>query len=456
MSRRSWVLLVSTSALAVIGPALTPVSTNAAPASSEATATSMSWGPVRRLAPNPEGESLAVDASNTVTVAWANRRAPQGIVVQRRSLGGTWGDRVVIGHGSWPVVATDARGTVTVAWLTGRQGYTSGVAVATRGPGGHWSEPRHLTRDVRIPTTESPYGAARLVMAVNARGATAVAWAWGSERRQHPWRIMSAYRPSGGSFGPSVAVTRANGSNWPQVGIAGRGNVTLLFERWLPHQTLALFSARRVVGTGWTGVTRVVHEGFGESLASDAQGRAVVVYTPNFNRVMAVHSSAHGTWSRPRALSPEGVRIESYALAMNARGTAVVALGRAAGIDVLRRPVSGPWSTPVSVNAGGEPTAMVLVAINAAGDTFVGWGEYALLGAYRAPGTPWNSPMVVSPDAGVEVLETMHAVVSPGGDVTVLWKQEDLPLKVRTMTVSPGPLTRRHARPTHSWNSSSR
>jgi hypothetical protein len=76
------------------------------------------------------------------------------------------------------------------------------------------------------------------------------------------------------------------------------------------------------------------------------------------------------------------------------------------------------------------------VALNAAGDTFLGWGGYALYGMYRPDGGAWSERFTVSPDAGVEVLEEQVAGVAPGGDVVVLWKQEERPLKVRVMTAS--------------------
>jgi len=434
MSRRASLLVLTASALAVAGPLAVPTSTPALAGSPGPASVSESWGPVKRLAPNPNGEALAVDARGVVTVVWANRHAPQGVVVQRRSPAGVWGPRKVVGHGLYPQVATDRRGDVTVAWITTRPGHASGVAVATHRYGGHWTEPVPLTRPVRIHAGQGSFGVAQLSLAVNARGATVVAWDWGSDGRHHPWQIRSAYRPAHGTFGPAVAVTAADGSSWPQVGIGGRGNVTLLCQRWHPAGTLGLYSARRVVGGGWTAATRVVHEGFGAQLAVDRAGRAVVVYSPNFNRVWTVRRPAHGPWSQPRALSAQGVRIESYALATNARGTAMVAMARGAGpIVVVRRAPTGSWSDPVTVATGPAPFPML--ALNGAGDAFVGWGEYALMGVYRARGASWGDPMVISPDAGVEVLESTHAVVSPHGDVTVLWKQEDLPLKVRTMTV---------------------
>lgn len=92
MTHRSWVLLMTASALAVAGPAVIPTASHALDTTAAASAASTSWGPVKRPAPNPQGESRAVDATSRVTVAWPNRKAPQGVVVQRRGPGGAWGN----------------------------------------------------------------------------------------------------------------------------------------------------------------------------------------------------------------------------------------------------------------------------------------------------------------------------------------------------------------------------
>jgi hypothetical protein len=111
-------------------------------------------------------------------------------------------------------------------------------------------------------------------------------------------------------------------------------------------------------------------------------------------------------------------------------------MGRSSGrVDVVERTPRTAWSDPLTVTPRGETVCEVLPALNDVGDTFVGWGCYALLGAYRAAGGPWTAPSTVSSDSGVEVLESAAAVVAPGGDVTVLWDQEELPLRARILDV---------------------
>jgi hypothetical protein len=298
-----------------------------------------------------------------------------------------------------------------------------------------------LSHDLRVPgyvpDAESVYGADDLDLSVSPRGAVVAAWAWGSDDRRKAWRIQSAYRPRGGPWRESRDVTPASGADSPQVGIDAHGTVVMVYGRQLFGHPQVLKARRRVPGTGWTKPTVVAGEGYTHALAVDRAGNAVVVFTPNFNKVQAVHRPAAGRWGTAETLSPVGAQINDFALAMNGPGTALVALGRGGGrVDLVQRPPGGPWSAPVAVALDEDAVFDVLVALNAAGDTFLGWGGYALYGRYRPDGGEWSERFTVSPDAGVEVLEETYAAVAPDGDVVVLWKQEERPLKVRVMTAS--------------------
>jgi hypothetical protein len=348
---------------------------------------------------------------------------------------------VVVGHGYAPQVAADARGNVTVVWLTQRRGSTDGVAAARRPAGRPWSAPVRLSRDLRVPgyvpEAEGVYGADDLALAVSPRGAVVVAWAWGSDDREKAWRIQSAYRPRGGPWKESRDVTPASGADSPQVGIDAAGEVVMVYGRQLFGHPQVLKARDRVRGEGWTRPTDVAEEGYTHAVAVDRAGNAVVVFSPDFNRVQAVSRPAAGAWGTAENLSPVGAEVNDFALSMNGPGTAIVALARGSGrVDLVQRPPDGPWSTPDPVVPPGSTVFDVVVAQNAAGDTYLGWGGYALYGAYRPHGGTWGERFTVSPDAGVEVLEEQFAGVTPGGDVVVLWTQEERPLKVRAMTGS--------------------
>lgn len=443
MSRRSWVVAVTATALAATVQTL--VVLPAAPAGSAvlaaASAGTQTWGPVTRLGWSPWGESLVVDGRQGTAVVSTTRSFPPAVVVRRHPDGGSWGRAVVVGHGYAPRIGADARGNLTVVWLTRRPGFTDGVVAARRPVGGRWSDPVRLTHDLRVPGYpqggEETYGADDVDLAVSPRGAVVVAWAWGSDGRDKPWRIQSAYRPTKGPWREPVDVTPAGGAREPRVGIDLHGTATVVYGRQLFGHPQVLKARRRVPGEGWTRPAVVAAEGYGHSLGVDRAGDAVVVFSPDFSAVQAVSRPAEGRWGPARSLSPTGVQVNDFALAVNGPGDTVVALGRSGGrVDLVRRAVDGPWSAPVPVADPGTPVSDVVVALNGAGDTFVGWGQYALFGRYLSRDGDWSSRFTLSPDAGVEVLETTYAGLAPDGTVAVLWKQEERPLKVRLMTVS--------------------
>jgi hypothetical protein len=112
----------------------------------------------------------------------------------------------------------------------------------------------------------------------------------------------------------------------------------------------------------------------------------------------------------------------------------MVAMASADGrIDVVERPSGGPWSARVRLSGPRVPSSEVVCALGPSGDAFVGWGSYGLYGMYRPDGGAWSRRFTISPDAGVEVLESADAAVGRNGDVAVVWDQEARPLKVRLM-----------------------
>ncbi|MFC4786222.1 hypothetical protein ACT8ZV_17225 [Nocardioides sp. MAHUQ-72] len=445
MSIRSWGPAVAVTAAAlsaqflVAGP--TGAVTTTAAQGRAAPVAAGTWGPVKRLDADTRGESLAVDARGVTTIVWATRNPPREIKALRRTRAGDWGAERIIGHGYAPQVAVDAEGNVTVVWLTQHRDTTDGVLAVRRPVGGPWSEPVRLTQDRSVPGYvpggDDVNGASDVRLAANPAGAVVVAWAWGSGLLDEPSRVQSAYQAPGQSWTAAEDVTSANGAGAPLVGIDAQGGVVLVYARQRVGHPQVLRARQRPAEGGWTAPTVVADEGYGPSLAVDLAGDAVVVFTRNFNRVRAVRLAAGGQWGPARALSPAGVTINDYALAMNGRGKALVALARGNGrVDLVRRPPQGRWSAPVRVVGRGNTVGDVLVALDEAGDTFVGYGLYALWGKYRPRDGVWGRQATISPDSGVEVLEETFAAMAPDGDVVVLWEQEERPLKVRVMTTS--------------------
>ncbi|MCW2791515.1 MAG: hypothetical protein JWO76_613, partial [Nocardioides sp.] len=218
---------------------------------------------------------------------------------------------------------------------------------------------------------------------------------------------------------------------------ADDGAAVLVFGRQAKGHPQVLKAVQRAVDGTWKKPVTIAAESSYPQLAVDGAGGAVVVYTPNFNRVEAVSMSAAGQWGQGRFLSPRGVEVRDYDLAMNGAGTALVAVARGNGrVDLVRRSPRGAWSSPARVVAGGTTLYDVVVGLDDARDTFLGWGGYALSGRYRPHADGWGATKTLSPDSGVDVLEATFAEVAPNGDVVVMWEQEARPLKVRVRSAS--------------------
>jgi hypothetical protein len=385
--------------------------------------------------------SFVVDARNRTTIVWTHGAG--GIMSRQRSADGTWSQPEVISENpaTWgsPAVAADADGNVTAVWVTKRDGFTDGVMAATRtasSPG--WSDPVRISRDRRVPgypgDGKGEWGASEVSLAVSPKGAAVVAWSWGSAVRiTKPYRVQSVSHGPGRGWGDVVDVTQATQNHHPQVGIAADGTMRLLYVHHpVGHPRSLLFRSRHP-GHAWSRATTAAREGYQPSLAVDLAGDALVVYLPySSGPVLAVYRPTGGRWSTAHRLSSD----PGYSLAMNGRGTTLVATrGEAGHVALVRRPPRGPWSAPVSVKTS-EGNDGAMVALNNNGDTFLGWGEEILSGRYRPSGGSWSSPFTIVPDEG-GVIEYLSAKVAPNGDVVVMWDNENAPLEVRVMTTTP-------------------
>jgi hypothetical protein len=395
------------------------------------------WGPVRTLAPNPQSASIAVDGRGVTTVAWQGTDFPPSVVVRQRFPDGTWSKRTKVGQGVAPVVVADRRGVVTAMWITQREGFSDGVAAARLKASGRWSRPVSLSKDVSLPGyVPGPvvHGASDLDVAANQAGAVVAVWSWGNEDEGVPTRIQSAFRPKPGPWRKAVDVTPAKGADEPEVGIARDGTAIVVYGVQAFGEPQALVARVRGTGGRWGTPKAITAEGYDHDLAVAGNGRAVVVYSPDFSKVRAVTRSVGTRWGMPRTLA-RGGELNDVDVVANPRGRFVVGIARDEGrVDVVERGRRGGWSEPVRLAQKGTVAGEVVVAIDRAGDTFVGWGQYGVYARYREHGSPtWSRRYTAWPDKGVDVLEAAFAVMAPNGDVAVLWDQEAEPLRMRVL-----------------------
>lgn len=425
-------ILTALTALACVGVFLADPAT--AGPGDEPSRSAPTWGPVRVLAPNPWSASIAVDGRGTTTVAWTSTGFPKQVVARQRFADGSWGTKAVLGDGLDPHVVADRRGVTTVVWTTQRDGFSDGVVAARRTARTEWSEPTALTRDVALPgyvPGDEVLGAADVDVAASRAGALVVAWTWSREGAQT--RVQSAYRPERGAWRRAVNVTPANGAADAVVGLAADGTATVVYGIQPFGEPQALVSRVRGTGGRWSSSKAVTAEGYSHDLAVAPDGRAVVVFSPDFSAVQAVTRPAGGTWGQPRTLV-KGGELNDADVTAGPTGGFVVGIARDEGrVDVVERAAKGGWSDAVRLADRGTVASYVVAAVNGAGDTFIGWGSYGVYGRYRPDGGTWTRRLTAQRDSGVDVLESQAAVVAPNGDVAVLWDQEAAPLRMRVL-----------------------
>ena len=171
------------------------------------------WESPVALADYTRGSTFVVDGHNGTTVVWES--VPGAVVSVRRTADGTWTQPEVIGQSNaafgTPQVSADADGNLTAVWITQQPGVTDGVMAATWTAISGWSDPVSISRDRSVADypgdDKGPWGAAHLALAVSPEGAAVVAWDWGSEDRNKPWRIQSVYHRPGRGWSDVVDVT---------------------------------------------------------------------------------------------------------------------------------------------------------------------------------------------------------------------------------------------------------
>ncbi|MGN6576596.1 MAG: hypothetical protein ACTHKG_12990 [Nocardioides sp.] len=369
-------------------------------------------GPVVTLTERGRSPDVAVDARGAVTVVWSTHWWNGDVYAVRRSPSGTWGNPVVLGRGTEPQVAADRRGDVTVMWSHQAPQTTTGVQVARRPAGGHWSRPAGLTVDRPAPgygpnSDEGTFGADAPELAVAPNGDAVVTWSWGSYDREVPMRVQAAYRPAGRSWQPRVNLTPADWWEDARVAIDGSGDVVVVYGR----EVRVLQSRRRVVGKGWLPAQVLARAGAlsgpdSWSVASAGDGDTTVVYVRydhGKSAVFARHRPASGPWGPQRMISPADVGAWSASVGIDRAGVTTATWSRTfMSIDAVRRPAAGPWGVPERLTGPDTDNDAAQLVVASSGAVLVSWQRYddGIFAVHRPAGGPWSAPFRVTPPRG--------------------------------------------------------
>jgi len=441
MSVRWCAVWVSASALAVTGQVVAASTATAAPSATAVVAATETWGSVHGFERAPHGQSMAVDARGVTTVVWGSQKGwPEPVKVAQRTAAGRWLAPVKLGAGYSPVVGTDRAGNLIVAWCRDRTGFTTGVWAARKPWGKPWTRPVHLSRDAvapGYPDGESRYGALDLDLAVHPGGATLVTWQWGSAERHIPFRIQAVYRPTRGPWGSMHAVTPAAAAGNAHTAFAPNGRAWVAYERSPASGPTAVKVRSRSMTGVWSPAERVGTGALGE-LGVGRHGAVTIVFGGRGRVRVAVRPATTGVWKTPVPVTPSSVHVRQWSVALNPAGACLVAyLWKRDRVDAVRRTAGGRWTTPMTLADPTVSLAGVMTGLNARGDMFAGWdNSYGMWGRYRPAGQGWHATTTAQPDSGqVDVLEATQTLVAPGGDVVLLWAQEERPLRARVLSV---------------------
>ena len=379
---------------------------------------------------------IRIDAQGRVTAVWEALTWPRSIVVRQHRPGHAWTKARTIGRGQDPALAVDAQGTVTVAWVSLRQGWSDGVTVSRHRVGGSWTAPVRISKDVAFagyPTDgDDVVGASDINIAVGPKAGVVAAWEWGSENRPQPARVQAAILPPGGHWQAPYAVTPANGSDRPRVGIAGDGRTFVVFTGTAAGDTRWPLRVRERSPKGtWSAATTLApsNESWRTELAVNRAGDAVVGYYSGFEKMSVVVKPRHQAW-RARERVATGVEVQAFSVGLVGNGAVVAAVSRqTGGVDVTRRSAGGTWSTLHQLDS--DSAWEVSLAVDAAGDVLVCWGSMALYASFFTHGGSWTARSTVSPY--LDALESFDTAITGSGDAAVLWDQEGAPLKARLL-----------------------
>jgi PKD repeat protein len=200
---------------------------------------------------------------------------------------------------------------------------------------------------------------------------------------------------------------------------------------------------------GWSLQTNLVEgperEHATASVAMDGKGDTLVAWNEpvgGYEAIEVAWRPAGGTFEKPIAVSPIGVRAFSPAVAMNSRGDATVAwlwlpLGGFPGegiIDVATRSAGGAFTAPVQI-AGSDSNAGLDIAMDQGGDTTIAWTHYndayhLVQGSTRPAGGAFSKAVTLSgaSDGGSENVSATGPTIAmdSSGDTTIAWSASAL------------------------------
>jgi len=254
---------------------------------------------------------------------------------------------------------------------------------------------------------------------------------WTVETGLEEYAIEAATRPAGGSWSAASVISEPGESSYrPKLAADARGDAVAVWQGSGSGNEF-VSAAVRPAGGGWQPAARLSTAGAraeGAAVAIDPEGEATAAWQRSEGSRPVVQASQHpaaGAWSTPVSLSPSGNSSSEPAVAVDAKGDAIVAwtINRY-DIESALRPAGKSWKGAVTIPAAeGEPTAP-FIAFDGAGDAFAAWSvvhklEAGVRGAVLPAGKSWQSPSTLSPGGGEAFVSGL--AVDEAGEATAVW-----------------------------------
>ena len=312
------------------------------------------------------------------------------------------------------------------------------------------------------PRVLSAVGAGDQRVAVDVRGNVTVAWAMDAGTGHGV--VDAAYRPAGGRFGSSRAVSSPGLWAGPDLGVDRTGRATLVWANGNPPDVVVRVATRPAGGA--VGPARTLdgpyHFVFSPRVAVNARGDAVAVWittdspldsgSPGHFVLRAAFRRAGGTFGPPADVYAfDNDVTPRFELGIDANGGAALVLGTSrfpeSAVHAFYRRAGGTFGTPRTMavasaettpNATFSAVGAPELAMDGHGDALAAWtasgsGDTVAQAAYRPAGGRWDSPVEVT-DAGSCCNDTYRIALDAHGGALAVWVDIQGAVRVSTRT----------------------
>jgi hypothetical protein len=368
-----------------------------------------------------EPVSVGVDDNGNAVIAWSRydgsvnriqavRWGADGSIGSVQTLSASGADALE------PAVAVDPDGNAVVVWSRS-DGANSRIQAIRRAAGGNLSSVKNLStsgRDAHAPR-----------VGIDAQGSAIVAWLRSDGSND---RVQVRRRSRGGTLTAVQNLSAAGQSALtPSLAVDGTGRAVVAWGR-SDGANDRIQIRRRAAGGGLSAVKTVSDPGqdaVDPKVGLDAEGNATAVWHRSDGanaRVQVVRRSSGGSLSAVETLSAAGQSAATPAVAVQAKGNAIVAWSRSDGSNVR---IQGTFVLNVqALSAAGFIQGPAEVALDPKGNAVASWFLTPYLDARRRSASGDLSPLQHLTPGSVPA-QNQQVALDANGNALVVWREPD-------------------------------